>query len=439
MTRWKIKSNQKKITEKTLRQELSDPERLQALMDHLGELLISVSDLKKYLFPSENLLEALDEVAESSSEKLHAMTDPLDQRMEILTRVLPNFITKKFVKKFEKALVNYLKNTRKTPLQFKAASVGLYFLEIHNRTKSDASTNPLWNLLFDVSYHEAMASAGGTISSAAKTSVKQNVTSNQENTISDKLFAFQDQDLSEENIELSRQALELIDSGKVELGFALDSVLLGLRKATTGIKRPPEEIVLELHQTFEQEIGINQKNNLVWGLEYAVEHLKEEEQREQFEIVLKAVQMLPPKENPVIFALYYKSVTEFYRYLKPGEQEYAEAIVKNTDSITPVLAFAQFLLRSNISNRALNAYIAASLLDPSSEMARFGAGVVCWQTESYREARLHFYRAGKLWNGYLPENHPSIQLTNELAELENFDELPQTAYDLVFSDLQPRE
>jgi len=130
--------------------------------------------------------------------------------------------------------------------------------------------------------------------------------------------------------------------------------------------------------------------------------------------------------------VYFKSVTEFYKYLKPGEVEYAEAIASSRGDADTVVAFARYLLDRDVPRRALNAFIAASQIDPSHEIARLGAGIACWLTESFREARLHWDRAARLWSGYLPEDHRDIRLVRSLAELDNFAELPQNAYDRLF-------
>lgn len=419
--------SRKPLSADALRQDLSDPERAQIFMDQLADFMTSEPALQSLRFPAGPLLDALDELAESSADDLAALEDPLQQRMTILNHVLPRFLTRKFAKTVERTLLNLLENNKKSLRHFRALGAGLFFLEFHMQENANPGANPLWNLIFDISYDDALATAGGGVTPAEPLDPERSATASP---IPDTL---DEHELSESNTELARKALQLIDTGKVELGFALDTVLLGLREITGTSQRTAEDQARALKATFEQEIGVNQWNDLIWGLEYAVDEL-EGDRKQNFETVLKAAQMLAPRDNPIVFAIYYKSVTEFYRFLKPGEKPYAEAIVQDPSSVNPMIQLGAFLMRNNVPNRALNAFTAAIRLDPSHELARMGAGVACWDTESFREARMHFGRAARLWSGYLADDHPHRQMADALAELDNFEELPQNAYDLVLSN-----
>jgi len=447
--RSKVKASLRKgantISPDTLRRDLTDPERLQVMMGHLGELLQEEPALQSLRLPAQPLLDALDDLAETSHAHLKALDDPLYQRITILNRTLPGLLNRKFVDRFEKTLVPYLATVKTIPRHFRAVSAGLYFLEIHNRQGGEPGVNPLWNLVFDLSWEAAMASSGDTLSQATGRSGTSREAANGAapprsgiDPVSD--LAAADPELSDDTIALLQSGVDLIESGRVSLGFALDTVLLGLRAVTAAPDDSDEARVNALRKAFEKEIGIVAFNDLVWGLEYAVEQL-DGDQKGDFQTMLRTVQAMPPHENPVVFALYYKSVTEFYKYLKPGESAYAEAIARGRDDVEPMINFGRYLLENHVPKRALNAFIAASEIDPSHEIARLGAGIACWLTESFREARMHWDRAARLWSGYLPESHRDIQLARSLAELDNFAELPRKAYDRFFeeSDFNPPE
>jgi len=442
------------LNPEALRRDFTDPDRLQALMDHLGVLLREEPGLQEIRLPPRTLLDALDDLAESSGDELRAMDDPFRQRIAILNHTLSPMLSRRFVDRFEKALLAVMENVKRVPRHFRAVAAGLYFLEIHNRQGGEPGANPLWNLLFDISYEEAMATAGGTLAGATGSGKQSrggkvsgpaipgkrsemsvdDVTRSAGKDLADGALAGDDMtgsDLSDEDAALIRDAVGLIESGRVALGFSLDTILLGLREVTAFPERSPDALAAALQAAFRKEIGMQATSDLIWGLEYAIEQL-DGEKKADFTTMLRAIRVLPARENPVIFAVYFKSVTEFYKYLKPGEVEYAEAIASSRGDADTVVAFARYLLDRDVPRRALNAFIAASQIDPSHEIARLGAGIACWLTESFREARLHWDRAARLWSGYLPEDHRDIRLVRSLAELDNFAELPQIAYDRLF-------
>lgn len=411
-----------------MRRDLSDPIRLRHAMDHLTELMRHEPSLQELRFPQEQLMTALDELAETSAEELQALPDPLDQRIAIITQAAGPLITRKLVDRIESALMKYLEHSRAVPRDFRAASAGLYFLEIHNRQGGEPGANPLWNIIFDITYDEVLESAGNAVSTARKPADSHGI-SGHELTVGD-YFPMDDQDLSEDDEKTLAEALELVTSGAVELGFSLDTIILGLRAFARLESIEPGRIVPALVESFRQEIGFHEWSDMIWGLEYASGKL-DGETKTHFETVLEAVRRFPARDNPAVFALYFRSVTDFQRFIKPDETTCAEAILAQPDAVEPVLEYGRFLLSGEAPRRALNAFIAATVIDPSNEMARFGAGVACRLTGSCREARLHWDRAAKLWRGYLPETHPHVRLVRELSELDDIAELPQKAYNFL--------
>ncbi len=416
------------LTPETLRRDLSDPARLQHAMDHLTELIRREPGLQPLRFPAEKLMTALDELAETSAEELQAMSDPLAQRIAIITHAVEPLITRKFSDLVEKTLMSFLERTKNVPRDFRAASAGLYFLEIHNRQGSEPGANPLWNILFDISYEEAMESSGNAVATA-RTPAGASPASGAAATFGD-FFDLDEQDLTEDDQNTLGDALELIESGKVELGFSLDTILLGLRAFADTTMTDPDIIIRALLDTFRREVGMQEWNDMIWGLEYATEKL-DGESRRQFETVLEAVRRFPARDNPALFALYFRSVTDSHRFIKPDEVTFAEAIVAQPGAVEPVMDYGRFLLTGEAPRRALNVFMAATIIDPSDEMARFAAGVACRLSGSCREARLHWDRAARLWRGYLPEHHPNIQLVRELLELDDIADLPQKAYNFL--------
>lgn len=413
-----------------LRHDLSDPTRLQHAMDHLTEMLRTEPGLQALRFPSEKLMAALDDMAETSTEELQAMPDPLAQRIAIVTRAAGPLITRKFAGQVETALTALLERSKKKPRDFRAAGAGLYFLEIHNRQGGEPGANPLWNIIFDLTYEEAMASAGDAVS-AAHRPADSNAMTGTGSTFGD-FFPMEDQDLTEDDETTLSDALELIESGAVELGFSLDTIILGLKTFCRPDMTEIHRIVPALVDTFRREIGMHAWHDMIWGLEYAAGKL-DGDRKKHYETVLEAVRRFPARDNPAVFALYFRSVTDFNRFIKSDEAACAEAITGHPDALEPVLDYGRFLLTGEAPKRALNVFMAAAAIDPSDETARFGAGVACWLTGSCREARLHWDRAARLWRGYLPETHANVRLAQELAELDDVAELPSKAYNFLFS------
>ncbi|MBN1296394.1 hypothetical protein JXA80_06410 [bacterium] len=417
------------------------------MIDHLAELFREETALHLLRFPPRELIESLDDLAETDAAEIAAMPDPFDQRIAILNRILGRFLTRRFVNRVQTTLETYLQSVRRIPRHFRAVSAGLYFLEIHNRQGGEPGVNPLWNMMFDLSHAEALTTAGGTLTTAARSGGQTRPM----DTVMNDLdldspeqggMAMDNQSgLSEETMDVLRRAVQLINGGRIELGFALDTILLGLRALTcsTGTDAgDPAARARGFQDAFRKEIGMLARNDLICGLEYAIEE-SEGERRSHFETLLQAVHALPVKENPFVFTLYYHSVKEMHRYVKPGEDRHAEAIAAAGGAPETMMEYGRYLVRQSLPHRALNVFMAVITVDPSNELARLGAGIACWLTESFREARMHWDRSARLWSGYLPFDHPDIVLVRYLSELDNFAELPEKAYHRLLETVNANE
>lgn len=416
-------SNSPVISLDTLRKDFTNPEKLQRAMEHLGESIRYEPELASLRFPLVKLMEALDQLAETASEELESIPDLLDRRMTILNRTLPPFLTPAFEQYIEDVLMKRLGQVKKSPEKFRAACAGLYFLEIHKRQRDNPGGNPLWNFMFEISYDEAIAAAQQSVTPSTS----------DDSMVKDSDFStLIPNDLSEDSIKTLKDALKLIESGAVELLFSIDSILLGLHELALDQDVSIERIVQKLRGSFEKEIGIRQGNDLVTSLEQTVESLSGSDQYNH-EIMLKAVRLLPPKENPVIFSAYFNNVIHYRRYLDSETAELVKKIMENPNEAEPLLDLGRFYLKDDRIISALNVFIATSILFPADEMARFGAGIACHLEGSFREARLHWNRAARLWSGYLPDHHPTLTMISELTDLDDDADLPLKALDYLFS------
>ncbi|MGB3975908.1 MAG: hypothetical protein WBM02_02920 [bacterium] len=410
----------------TLRKDFTNPEKLQRAMEHLGESIRYEPELASLRFPHAKLMEALDQLAETSSDELESIPDLLNRRMTILNRTLPPFLTPAFEQFIEDKLMERLSLVKKSPEKFRAACAGLYFLEIHRRQRDNPGGNPLWNFMFEISYDEAMAAAH----KADKDTPSSSDSSGPTIAGSDFSTLIPD-DLSQDSTETQKDALKLIESGAVELLFSLDSILLGLHELALNKDTAIEQIVQKLRESFKKEIGFRQGNDLAESLEQALESLSGKD-KDNHEIVLKAIKLLPPRENPVVFAAYVNNVKHYQRHLDPKTTELVKIIMQKPDEAEAILDLGRYYLTCDEITRALNVFIAASTLFPAEEMARFGAGIACRLDGSFREARLHWNRAARLWSGYLPDHHPIFAIINELVELDDDADLPTKALDYLF-------
>lgn len=418
------------LNPETLRRDFTDPARLQRAMDCLGEAIRHDPDLATLRFPPEKLMDALDDLAETSSGELESIPDLLSRRITILNRTIHPFLTTAFERHVEDILMKRLDKFRTSPREFRATGAGLYFLEIHKRQRDNPGGNPLWNVIFDISYDEAIATAGGAVKQAV---TQEPGTGDHDVTVPGgyDFTGFIPDDLSRDSFETQTEALALIESASVDIAFSLDTILLGLRELALNRHASPEQCMSALRTSYRKEIGVRQWHDMAWGLEQAVDSSTGAREK-NYRTVHKALLLLPPEDNPVVFALYCTSVTRYRRFLDPAETDFAENILANPEAVEPLLAVGRYLLTRDAPGRALNAFIAASISHPADEMARFGAGVACRLSGSLREARLHWDRADRLWSGYLPDHHPTRVMLRELADLDDDTSLPQKALKFLF-------
>ncbi len=421
-----------KLSLESLRRDFSDPKKLERATDLLAESMRHEPELARLQFPAEKLLDALDDVAEQYSDQLEAMPDILDRRIFILNNAIKPFLTRKYLNRIESAFMKHLENVKTSPKDFRAVGAGLFFLEIHKHQSDSPGDNPLWNIIFDISYDVAMGTAGGTI----KPGADKHAQTGQLETARDKalnISSIPEGELSDDSIATLKEALHLIDSNTVDFGLSIDLIVLGLRKMVSQVGETPEKRAREIQKAFAVEFGARQLNILASHLEYAIDTFTGAKKR-NFQMVYKALKLLAPQDNPVVFAIYYKSVTECIRFIDKDEGPLLDGIISEPFSVQPILALGRYLLTQDASNRALNAFMAAIKADPSEELARLGAGIACKLDGSVREARLHWDRAARLYGGYLPPHHPVVKMMTDLIELDDDSELPQKAYDFLFFD-----
>jgi tetratricopeptide (TPR) repeat protein len=421
-----------KLSLESLRRDFSDPKKLERATDLLAESMRHEPELAKLRFPAEKLLDALDDVAEHYSDQLEAMPDILDRRVFILNNAIKPFLNRKFVNKIETALMKHLENVKTSPKDFRAVGAGLFFLEIHKRQSDSPGNNPLWNIIFDISYDEAMATSGGTIKTADDKHTKTGPPEFSRDTARN-ISSIPEGELSDDSIATLKEALHLIDSNTVDFGLSIDMVVLGLRKLALHVADTPEKRAQEIQNAFAVEFGARQLNILASHLEHAIDTFTGAK-KQNFQTVSKALKLLAPQDNPVVFAIYYKSVTECIRFIDKDEGVLLDGIISDPYSVHPILALGRYLLTQDAPNRALNAFTAAIEAEPSEELTRLGAGIACKMGGSTREARLHWDRAARLYGGYLPPHHPVIKMVMELVELDDDAELPQKAYNFLFFD-----
>ncbi len=409
------------INRDTLKKELSNPRKLMKHMERLEKILETREEFSAFLFPSEQLLEELDRIADSHQRELNAESDATLQREKILDYLLSQIINDEYVRNFERALMDFLKVSRGKKSVLKAVGSGLFFIEIHRRHPGILARNPLWDIVFDLSYQQAMRSSGGSLRESREKDEGEL-----------KLPAPKDfglHDMEEFHAKILSDAISEIESGHVELGFSLDTILQGLRSYRKVSRRvAPEDIVEVLRDCYRREIGERERDDLIWGLEYAIDHGKVKN-RESFQKVYDGVSLLPASENPVMFALYYKCVLKFYRFLNPDELDAVKKILDNPDEVAPVISYGCMLYDSEAPRRALKTFEAALQMDPASGIAAFCKAFILWQTGSFNEARLFFEKSLK----YQPANPDIPHVIDLIDGLNNGDDLPLEAEGIVNS------
>jgi hypothetical protein len=127
----------------------------------------------------------------------------------------------------------------------------------------------------------------------------------------------------------------------------------------------------------------------------------------------------------VLFSIYFISIRDFYRYLDPEDQPFAEAIVSAPDNPDPMVSYALSLLARGSVERALKVFDAVSVLVPGHAFSEFGAGMALWRNGSFREARLRWSRAVR--SAVSGTDETLKNLCERLAEWEDDQALPPEA------------
>lgn len=400
-----------------LKDELSDPRKFQKQIHRLHTLLKNEPVFRSLYFPPELFAECLDAFDNDEDFGTSESAYP-EERDRILSHIYRRFLTPSRLVQVESTLLEYLRETKSKPSDLKAVAAGLFMLEYHRKNPADVLQNPLWELIFSVSYEQFSSGAGGAVREASGTATAKIPLPGPE--------TMPDLDLTEGEVNLVREAIGHLESGTVELGFSLDSILLGLPVHGEPLRsEPPGAKIRYLLGTFAEEIGQREKDDLVWGLNFAISRSKGDRKR-SFQSVLKGISRLPVHRNPVLFALYVKCVLEFYRFLKSDEIDAAHAILKALDDPDPILEYARFLFNREAPRRSLKAFEAAARLDPGNAAAAFGSGAALWMTGSFREARLQFHNAARR-----RESDSRIaRLCRDMVDLEDDEPLPDDVLEL---------
>lgn len=388
MGRFKLhKPTQKSsIDAERLLAELSNPAKLAGIMHHFEDILRKNAHFSNVRFDPEVMLERLDEISETNAENLNKLNDPGDQRREILKHLLPGFLSKGYLDNLDSTLLRFV-SKKLSPADLKAISAASFFLELHRRNPGKVEENPLWDILFAVSYDEAIAKQERSISTSSSQGDRLGIPL--------VLDLIHEEELSDESRELIAEAVVFIDEGIVDLGFSLETILQGLRvyQKSAG-KEAPEHTIRVLHEIFRKEIRLRELEDLDWGLELMAQQ-SQDDIRRAYQTVSRAIALPPIEHNPAVFGIYYKSVAQFYRFIKSDERDLATRILSAPDDIVPVLDYARWLLNQESPRRALKAFEAALEIDPESAWGEFGAAVALWRDGSFREARWRFARSAR--------------------------------------------
>jgi len=404
------------VNREQLKDELSDPKRMEKHLKRLNVLFKTNQSLQILRLPREPLLKIFDEVAEEQELGLTVEEENSTPRELVMSRALSKLLSRRLIKDTESALMAILNESSASPAELKAIAAGLFCIEFHRKSPETLSTNPIWDIIFELSSDEALATAGDSLQ------LPENAEDGETKTPLPDSTRRWDIDIDESLQERMALAISHLESGKVELGFSLETILVGLRKyRKSADKLSPEELISELETSYFDEIGFRERDDLLWGLSYAVDR-SSGKRKEAFKTVQESIAMLPVNENPVMFALYYKCVVEFYRFLKSGEVDLAKAILDEPDSIIPILEYARYLLNNEAPRRSLKAFEVVLRMDPESAIAEWGAGIALWVTESHREARMHWHRAERHWQN----DAEKLKLCSELVALEDYDPLPDS-------------
>ncbi len=422
----------KGLNRESLREELSDPQKMMFQIQQLESLLKSHPTLLTLRFPPDQLLEYLEEFLDEHRTQLQQLSNPDAQREFILQNVLEEFLTEPFVKRIDRQFMKYLDQKDRTPEDIKIIGAGLFFLEVHRRQRRPDAQNPLWSIIFNLSYDEALSTSGGRIR------YPESQISSPETKLPGPNRSLEDE-LPEQSWQMIHKAIVSLETDEVDFSFSFETILQGLRIYCTLSKiLPTEKIMTDLHATYLKEIGITERSDLLWGLEYAMEQSGTDIKRIQsFRTVYDSILLLPRTDNPVLFALYCKSVLQFYRYVRPDEYPFVELIINNPNDIQPIMQYACSLLENESPKRSLKAFEAATAIEPDYGVAKLGAGLALWMMESFREARLVWDRASE--NLMKKPSDPVrldslIALCRNLANLDDDTDIPSHALDVLYRE-----
>ncbi|GEM_PF-6797018 len=412
-----------KIDRDHLLAELANPRKLAVIMHRFEDLIRGSHHFDSIRFDPEVLLERLDEITMEHADTLNAIADPGDQRREILKHLLPGFLSRGYLDQLDSALLRFVsKNLDSNDL--KAISAASLFLELHRRNPASIPENPLWDVLFAVSYDAAVARQEHVVGPATTRGERIGIPAS--------LDSETDRELSDDTRELMASAVGFIDDGSVDLGFSLETVLQGLRlyQKLAG-SESPDRIVRMLREVFPKEIKIRELDDLEWGLDVLAQNPAVAD-RAVFETVRRAISIPPIEHNPAVFGIYYRSIAQFFRFIKADEREWATRILTRPDDPIPVLEYGRWLLNQESPRRALKAFEAALLIDPESAWGEFGAGIALWRDESFNEARWRFGRAAR-------KSTPACAIHNACIRMSTADDrtaLIMEARDLLFKPIQ---
>ncbi|MBN1551026.1 hypothetical protein JW979_06140, partial [bacterium] len=361
----------------------------------------------------------LQELEKNRSDEINKDGDLDQQRSKILELILPKILTRRTLKDFEKKLLKTLKHSQDVSDTVTAVATALFFLEMHKKHPERAFRNPLWDLVFYLSFSELdqkNPSSSSPVSSGGQDKRKENWSN---------IIKFWNVDLSDASMQILHEALEKLESGNIEIGFSFDTVLQGLRVYLNKSRLlSPEQLVAEFRITFEREIGEHEREDLLWGLEYAIDTSKSD-RKKAFEILRNGIELLPARENIVVFAVYYKCIMEFYRYLKPEELDLAKAIIQAPNETGPLLEYARYLYNIESPHRAIKVFEAVLNVDSGNNFARLGLGIVLWFEDSQKEAKMHWKKV------ISADADDSIkQMCEQLVLLNESDHIPESAHNI---------
>ena len=141
---------------KTAKPPKTSLERLIYNSENISNLLTSKKELKNLRFDELDLLRDIRDLVESDPKRFENIKKPIEFRREIRTKVLPEFITREFIRMTQEKLLNELMRTSRSGNDQDALMTALVFLQSHTDLGLPLEDNPLWEIIFNLSIKDGL-------------------------------------------------------------------------------------------------------------------------------------------------------------------------------------------------------------------------------------------------------------------------------------------